>query len=290
VIERFVDVGAHVNAGDILAKIDPTEQQADVEGAKAAVTSSEAQLRVATANFERQKTLMASGFTTRVSYDQAVQVLNAAQGGLEASKAQLGTATDALGYATLRASAAGIITARNVEVGQVAQSSQSSYTLAEDGARDAVFDVYEAIFLQKLDGDTIEVSLVSNPKITARARPREISPTVDPKSGTVKVKMDILNVPKDMSLGSAVVGEGITKSADKVILPSAAMTSSASGPAVWVIDQKTHLVSLHDIAVESYQTDSFVVSSGLAVGDRVVTSGGKMLRPGATVTYAGINP
>ncbi|UGV28242.1 efflux RND transporter periplasmic adaptor subunit [Rhodopseudomonas boonkerdii] len=288
VTERFVDVGAHVNAGDILAKIDPTEQLADVESAKAAVTSSEAQLRVAMANFERQKTLMTSGFTTRVSYDQAQQALNAAQGGLEASKAQLGTATDALGYTTLRASASGIITARNVEVGQVSQSSQSSYTLAEDGARDAVFDVYEAIFLQKLDGDSIQVSLVSNPKITARARPREISPTVDPKSGTVKVKMEILNVPKEMTLGSAVVGEGITRSTDKIILPSAAMTSSAAGPAVWVIDSKTHAVSLRDIVVESYETDSFVVSHGLTIGERIVISSGKMLRPGAIVTYAGI--
>lgn len=288
VTERFVDVGAHVNAGDILAKIDPAEQLADVEGAKAAVKSSEAQLRVATANFERQKTLMTSGFTTRVSYDQAQQALNAAQGGLETSKAQLGTAADALGYTTLRASASGIITARNVEIGQVSQSSQSSYTLAQDGARDAVFDVYEAIFLQKLDGDSIQVSLVSNPKITARARPREISPAVDPKSGTVKVKMDILNVPKEMTLGSAVVGEGITQSVDKIILPSAAMTSSATGPAVWVIDQKTNVVSLRDIAVESYETSSFVVARGLTVGERVVTSSGKMLRPGASVTYAGI--
>lgn len=289
VIERFVDVGADVKAGDVLAKIDPAEQMADLEGSKAAVRSAEAQLRVATANFERQKTLMSSGFTTRVSYDQAQEVLNTAHGGLEAARAQLGTATDALGYTNLRASASGIITARNIEVGQVAQSSQSSYTLAEDGARDAVFDVYESIFRQKFDGDTIQLSLVSNPKVTARGRLREISPTVDPKSGTVKVKMDIVDVPEAMTLGSPVIGEGITKSVDKVVLPWNAMTSSSNGPAVWVIDLKTHAVSLREIVVESYETDSFVVGSGLTVGERIVTSGGKMLRPGAIVTYAGIN-
>ena len=143
VTERLVDVGAHVNAGDVLAKIDPAEQQADLEGSKAAVSSAEAQLRVATASFERQKSLMATGFTTRVSYDQAQEALQTAEGTLEAAKAQLGTSTDALTYTELRASAAEIITARNVEVGQVAQSAQSAYTLAEDGARDAVFDLYE---------------------------------------------------------------------------------------------------------------------------------------------------
>ncbi len=146
VTERLVDVGAHVNAGDVLARIDPTEQKADLEGSKAAVAAAEAQLRVATATFERQKTLMASGFTTRVSYDQAQEGLRTAEGSLETAKAQLGTSADALTYTDLRANAAGIITARNIEVGQVAQSAQSAYTLAEDGARDAVFDVYESIF------------------------------------------------------------------------------------------------------------------------------------------------
>jgi len=107
--ERLADVGAHVNAGDVLARIDPTEQQADIDGSKAAVSAAEAQLQVATATFGRQKTLMAGGFTTRVAYDQAQEALRTAEGSLETAKAQLGTSTDALSYTQLRASAAGIM-------------------------------------------------------------------------------------------------------------------------------------------------------------------------------------
>ncbi|WP_061024046.1 efflux RND transporter periplasmic adaptor subunit [Bradyrhizobium sp. CCH5-F6] len=287
VTERLVDVGDHVKAGEVLARIDPTEQLADLEGAKAAVTSAEAQLRVATANFQRQKTLMASGFTTRPSYDQAQEALHTAEGNLEAARAQLGTSTDALGYTELRASAAGIITARNIEVGQVAQSAQSAYTLAEDGARDAVFDVYESIFLQKPEGDTIQLALVSKPDITALGKVREISPTLDPKTGTVKVKIDILNPPPEMTLGSIVIGEGKSRPVDKIVLPWDAMSASLKGPAVWVIDPATHAVSLRDIVVESYETSTFVVGAGLALGERVVTSGGKLLRPGQIVTFEG---
>jgi RND family efflux transporter MFP subunit len=288
VTERLVDVGTHVTAGDVLARIDPTEQKADLDGSKAAVAAAEAQLRVATATFERQKTLMVSGFTTRVSYDQAQEGLRTAEGSLETAKAQLGTSADALTYTELRASAAGIITARNIEVGQVAQSAQSAYTLAEDGARDAVFDVYESIFLQPLASDTIKLSLVSDPSITAVGRVREVSPTVDPKSATVRVKIAIENAPPAMTLGSTVTGEGRTKPADKIVLPWNALTAR-DGPAVWVVDPKTGAVSLKDIAVETYETDSFVVSSGLAVGERVVTDGGKLLRPGQIVTYDGNN-
>ena len=65
VLARYVDVGAHVKAGEVLALLDPAEQQADVDAATAAVLAAESQLRVAKATFERQKALIASGFTTR---------------------------------------------------------------------------------------------------------------------------------------------------------------------------------------------------------------------------------
>jgi multidrug efflux pump subunit AcrA (membrane-fusion protein) len=98
VTERLVDVGAHVSAGDVLARIDPTEQQADLDAATAAVSAAESQLHVASATFERQKTLLSSGFTTRSSFDQAEEGLRTAEGSLDAAKAQLGMSRDALSY------------------------------------------------------------------------------------------------------------------------------------------------------------------------------------------------
>jgi len=65
VTERLVEVGAHVKAGQLLAKIDPAEQQADLDSAEAAVVAAESQVKVATSNFNRQQTLLSSGFTTR---------------------------------------------------------------------------------------------------------------------------------------------------------------------------------------------------------------------------------
>ena len=67
VLARLVDVGAHVNAGDVLARLDPAEQQADFDAATAGVAAAESQLRVAQATFDRQSYLLSSGFTTRIS-------------------------------------------------------------------------------------------------------------------------------------------------------------------------------------------------------------------------------
>ena len=143
VLERLVDVGAHVNAGDLLGRLDPAEQQADFDAATAAVTAAEALLRVAQATFDRQNKLLSSGFTTRVAYDQAQEQLRTAQSTLESAKAELGRAREALGDTELHARAAGVITARSLEVGQIVQAAQSVYTLAQDGERDAIFDVPE---------------------------------------------------------------------------------------------------------------------------------------------------
>ena len=90
VLARLVDVGAHVNAGDLLARLDPAEQQADFDAATAGLAAAEAQLRVAQATFDRQNSLLSNGFTTRTTYDQAQEHLRTAQGTLELAKAELG--------------------------------------------------------------------------------------------------------------------------------------------------------------------------------------------------------
>lgn len=287
VTERFVDVGAVVKSGDILAKVDPAEQLADFEGSKAAVKAAEAQLDAATAAFDRQKTLMASGFTTRVAHDQAQEGFETAKGRLEVARAQLGTSEDGVNNTKLRASADGIITARNIEVGQVVQSAQSAYTLAENGARDAVFEVYEALLLWRAESRTIEVSLLSDMTVTARADLREISPTVDATNASVRVKFAIQEAPSAMLLGSPVIGEASTIPVDRIVLPWSSLTSTPDGPAVWLVDSDSNTVSLKNIRVETYEDRAVIVGKGVSVGDRIVTEGTKFLRSGQRVTYVG---
>ena len=89
------------------------------------------------------------GFATRSAYDTAQQNLRTAQGSLDQAEAQAGSAKDALSYSELRADKSGVITARNIEVGQVAQAAQPAFTLAVDGPRDAVFNVYEVDLLSE---------------------------------------------------------------------------------------------------------------------------------------------
>ena len=283
VIERKVDVGAHVEAGQALARIDPATAQSDLDAANAAVASAEAVLKQNTASFERQKQLLGAGFTTRSGFDSAQQNLRTAQGALDAAKAQAATTADALTFAVLRAEKAGVVTARQIEVGQVALAAQTAFTVAEDGPRDAVFNVFESIFFARPVGAGPKLTLVSDPSVTAVGRVREVSPTVNPKSGTVTVKIAIEGDPDKMPLGAAVIGRAEFAPRKVVELPWTAAASDAGALAVWIVDPTSHAVALKPVTAEGFDNETLILSAGLQGGEQVITAGGKFLYPGEIV-------
>ena len=290
IIERNVDVGSHVTADQVLAKLDPEEQQANVSAAEAAVRAAEAQLRQASSTFERQKALLGRGFTTRREYDQAEEIIRTAQGALEAARAQLASAQDQLSQTVLRAGVPGVITARNAEVGQVVQAAQPVFSLAHDGPRDAVFNVQEAVFIRDPADKTVEIALVSDPSIRVTGQVREVAPTVDPTTGTVRVKIGIENPPEPMVLGAAVIGVGRFRPSKRMVLPWSALSSQDGEPAVWIVDPNTRTVTLRKISVDRYDTRHIVVRDGVQPGEIVVTFGAQLLRPNQAVAIAGETP
>jgi RND family efflux transporter MFP subunit len=222
--------------------------------------------------------------TTKASLDQAQETLLTAQGTTKSAEASLETSQDALSYTELRADADGVITARNAEVGQVAQAASAVFTLAHDGPRDAVFKVYESLFLRNKLIDKVTITLLSDPSRHADASVREISPTIDSTTGTIKVKVG-LGESESMPLGAAVSGTFHSEIRQAIELPWSAMASKAGNPAVWVVDPASSKVSIHPIEVSTYGTAKFDVTKGVNPGDIIVADGTKFLRPGQLVSY-----
>ncbi|WP_244889853.1 efflux RND transporter periplasmic adaptor subunit [Microvirga massiliensis] len=283
--ERLVNVGDHVTADQVLARLDPQQQQATLTAAEAAVQAAEAVLRQNTSTYERQKALLAQGFTTKREHDQAQEAFRTAQASLDTAKAQLGTARDHLSDTVLRAGVPGVITARKAEVGQVVQVAQTVFAIAQDGPRDAVFNIYEAIFTHEPADPAIALTLVSDPAVEAKGTVREISPTVDPSSGTVRVKVGIEHPPAAMTLGAAVIGQGRFQPRKLVMIPWSALSSENGHPAVWTVDPQTRTVLLKPVTVEGYDTGKVVVREGLRPGEVVVTGGTQFLRPRQVVAF-----
>ncbi|MDP9086919.1 MAG: efflux RND transporter periplasmic adaptor subunit, partial [Pseudomonadota bacterium] len=126
---------------------------------------------------------------------------------------------------------------------------------------------------------------VSGPGVTATGYVRELSPAVDPRSSTVRLKVAIENPPTAMALGSAIAGTAGTKPAAEITLPWTALTAAGSKPAVWIVDPRTNTASLKPVTVGAYEAGAVLIKQGLEPGDRIVIDGGKLLSSGQPVTY-----
>lgn len=280
----FVDVGDAVKEGQVLARLDPEEQKADVEAGEAGIRAAEAQLKLARANFDRQKSLLNDGISTRRDFDDAETALRTAESAREAAVAQSDTAKELLSYTELRAPADGIVTARLAEAGQVAQAAQTMFTIADTGPRDAVFNVYESLFFEQPSKEGVIVTLLSDDKIRTTGHVREVSPTIDTQTGTVRVKIAMDQTPPEMTLGASVVGVGSLAPRRVAVVPWQALSGVGSRPALWIVDKANNTVSLRPVEVLSFETGAALVSGGIEEGETYVADGTKLLRPGQTVT------
>jgi RND family efflux transporter MFP subunit len=286
VSERLVDVGQRVDKNTVLARLDPAAQQSDLRSAQADVAAAEAQLRQTTAAFDRQKTLLAQGFTTRRDYDLAQQAMRTSQASVDSANSELSTAQENLSFTELRAGRAGIVTDRSVETGQVVQAAQTVFTIAEDGDRDAVFNVDEKLVDSGSAAPPVTIMLIADPTVTATGKVREVSPVVDQASGSVRVKVEVPNTPPAMPLGAPITGTVSGAPRKAVVLPWQALTSAEGKPSVWIVDTGSKAVSQKLIDILSYDTGIVVVKDGLEAGQSVVTAGVQFLSPGQTVQIA----
>lgn len=292
VIERNVDVGQKVEAGSLLARIDAVDQQAALQSAQASLNAARAQLTQAVANYNRQDVLLKQGFTTRSQFGSAEEAKQRAESALKNAETQMKNAQDMMSYTELRAPRSGVVTARNIEAGQLVQAAQTAYVIAADGDRDAVFDVQEALAahaetLEERGGlkalPQVSLSLTSDPSIRATGHVREVAPVVNARTGTVRIKVEIDTPPAAMTLGVPVTGSLMLPAMRAIILPWSALTSQQGKPAVWVIDPQTNKVSSRLVDVLDYEREKIIISEGVENGQLVVTRGGQMLGEGAQV-------
>ncbi len=282
-IERRVDVGARLAAGQVVAKLDPQNERNAQRSAEAALLAAQGQLQQARGAFDRQEKLLASGFTTRAQFDQAQQVLQTAQAQVTSTEAQLQTARDRVGYTELASETAGAVTAVGAEAGEVVRAGQMVVQIAPQGRRDAVFDVPAALIRVAPKDPPVEIALTDDPTVKTTGRVREVAPQADPATRTFQVKVELSDPPEAMRLGATVTGRIVLTAIPAIEIPASALTRSEGQPAVWLVDRDKATVSLRAIEVLRYEPASVLVSQGLAAGEVVVTAGVQTLRPGQKV-------
>ena len=286
-VENTLKQGDRVEAGQVVARLEPQNEQNALRSAQAALAAARAALTQSTNHFERQDTLLKQGWTTRANHDQARKAMDTAQAQVDATQAQLESAHDLVSFTRLEADAPGVVTAVGPRTGSVVQAGQMIATLARKEGRDAVFDA-PAQVLRVASADTdILVQLTGDPKVVAHGRVREVSPQADPVTRTFEVRVGLTDPPPTMLLGATVTGIVETPSTPVVDIPASALIQINQQPAVWVVDTTSQTVSARNIEVLRFDPASVAVASGLDTGEVVVTAGVQALHPGQKVRLLG---
>lgn len=278
-IERYVDVGDTVRSGQLVARLDPQNEESALQSARAQLTAAQAQLIEAQNNNTRMTDLVAENAVSRAAFDRAVAMLQTAQAQVESAQAQVNLAQNRLDYTQLFAKTAGIVTSRGPEPGEVVSAGRMIIQVAREGGRDAVFGVPAQVKDSAAASPVITVSLTSDPGVTASGRVREVSPRADPVTGTFTVRVALSDPPAAMRLGSTVTGRMKSDATVGIEIPASALVRADGRSAVWVVDPENQTVSMRPIEVQAQNPASVQVASGLNPGDVVVTAGAQALRP-----------
>jgi multidrug efflux system membrane fusion protein len=284
VVERRVEVGSRVARGEVLARLDPSDYQLNIEAAKSQLAAASSDFAQAEDDLKRYRDLYEQKFVSAAEFDRRQTAYDVAKARLEQAQAQLGVTRNQSAYTTLRADHAGIVTAIAAEVGQVVSAGQTVMRVARPEEMEVVIAVPESRLDELRAARQAAITLWAEPGARFAGRIREISPSADPVTRTYSVKVTLLDPTPRVQLGmtaNALLGTG--QGEPVIRLPLTALFQQGDKPAVWLVDPKTGRVTLTPVEVARYTQDAVEIASGLAEGDLVVRAGVHKLHAGQQV-------
>ena len=280
IVQRQAELGQRVQAGQVLAQLDPQDYQLAAQAARAQAAAAQTQRDLAAADLRRYRELRAQNFISGAELERREASHKAAQAQLEQAQAQVAAQGNQARYTTLVADVAGVVTGIDAEVGQVVSAGTPVVRIAQEGARDVVFSVPEDRATQLRVGSPVQVRGWT-PGEELEGQVREVAASADPVTRTylVKVRIDAAGAPP---LGATVYARPRALSnqgAPVIKLPTSALRQDGDGSAVWVLDTQSMRVRSQPVKVATVDGNEAVIAEGLAPGQQVVTAGVHVLAP-----------
>lgn len=297
--KRLFREGSEVKAGQVLYQIDPAPFKAALDNARAALGRAKANLPSAKSRAERYKSLLVDRAVSQQDYDDAAAALTQVEADIQYWKATVETARINLGYAKITAPISGRIGKSNVTDGAIVTAYQPQ-ALATIQQLDPIYvDVPQSTtellrlrrrlregHLNQNQKDQNKVKLVLEDgtpyPLEGTLQFRDVS--VDPTTGSVILRMVFPN-PEGILLPEmfvrTLVNVGVNEKA--VLVPQQAVSRNPKGEPYALIVDAQNKVSLRMLTIDYGIADKWLVSAGLASGDRVIVEGLQRVRPGAVV-------
>ncbi|MEN6424713.1 MAG: efflux RND transporter periplasmic adaptor subunit [Phycisphaerales bacterium] len=300
--KRLFTEGSDVQAGQVLYQIDPAPFQAVLDNAQAAFNRSQASLPSIRSRVGRYKDLLADKAVSQQDYDDAASALNQAEADIQYWQATVETARINLGYTRVTAPIAGRIGRSSVTDGALVTAYQP-VALSTIQQLDPIYvDVPQSTAtLLRLkrrledgrlsqDGTSqnkVELVLDDGTRYPSEGTLQFRDVTVDPTTGSVIVRAVFPNAEGVLLPGMfvrAVVQEGVNDQA--ILIPQQAVSRDPKGNPITMVVGAGEKVEQRMLVLDRAIGNQWLVSSGLAPGDRVIVEGVQKVRPGAAVKVA----
>ncbi|MDY6793247.1 MAG: efflux RND transporter periplasmic adaptor subunit [Thermodesulfobacteriota bacterium] len=297
--KRLFTEGSDVKAGQVLYQIDPDLFQAALDNAKAALGRAEASLTAIRLRAERYREALADKAVSQQNYDDAAAALKQAEADIQYWKATVKTARISLRYTRVTAPISGRIGKSNVTGGAIVTAYQPM-ALATIQQLDPIYvdvpqSTTELLSLKRRledgslnhDGtkqDKVKLILEDGTAYPVEGALQFSDVTVDPTTGSVTLRVIFPNSENILLPGMfvrAVIKEGINEKA--ILIPQQGVSRDQKGNPVALIVNAESKVGLRMLTLDRAIGKRWLVSAGLALGDRVIVEGIKMLRPGTVV-------
>jgi multidrug efflux system membrane fusion protein len=281
---RLVDVGAHVEAGQALAELDPMDLKLQAASAQANLTSARANRDLAQSEYNRYRALVDKHYVSQIQFETKANALKAAQAQAEQAQAALAVARNQAEYTMLRADHTGVITTITAETGQVVAAGQTIATLARDGAVEVEIALPENRIADYRKGTVATIEAWADAGKRLSGHLREVAPEADRVSRTYRVRVTLDDADAALRLGqTARVYFVDAARARQNLIPLSALSTQNGKPAVWIVDAKTHQVRKAPVDVVAYREQGAVLDGGIAAQQWIVAAGVHKLRDGEAI-------
>jgi RND family efflux transporter MFP subunit len=281
IVDLRFDVGDFVKQGEVIARIDERAVAQAAEASEAQVREAQAALANARASYERSRQLLAQKFISQAALDQAEAAFKAAQARVSALLAGAGAAATERSFATIVAPYSGVVSARHVELGEMATPGRPLMTGFDPSTLRVVATVPQAqvAAIRALGKAKIEVPSLGR---WVDVKSMTIVPAADPRTHTTRIRLDLPADVRGVVPGIYARAHFVVGSAPKLLVPRAAVLRRSEVTAVYVVDEQNRArlrqVRLGDAGDET----SVEVLAGLKPGERVALEPVKAgMTPGA---------
>jgi len=280
---RMVEVGTHLQAGQVIATLEPNDYALAVNAAQAQRVAAEAEAKLAQQDLQRFTELRAQNFISQAELERRQTTAEAAQARVRQLRAEATRQSNQQDYTRLAAPHAGVVTALNLDAGQVVAAGQPVAQLARDGEREVRIDVPENALTALREAKTLKIGLWSAPGVRYAGRLRELSPVADASSRTYRARVTILQTDSAIKLGMTATVEIAGESTPSLSVAQTALFKINGQPQVWVVDKKTLKVAARSVRIGELAGERVAIASGLSAGEWVVTAGVHKIAPGQQV-------